>query len=638
MAIYDYHDENGRSLFQKHRYESETGKKTFRIFHPADGKWKPGIDSKRKEKTRRILYNLPDVVKANLVFFCEGEKDCQNVMDANLFAQRAFSIAATTTFDGAWQQGHSPKWLDSYGPYFTGKQVVIFEDNDEPGRIYAATAAAAISRFARGVRVVSFPELPERADVSDFLAAGHTAQELEQRVMDAPKWGSPTVPTVRGTAPSSAWITEGMDTFLNMNDSEVAWVVPNVLAPGRLTQIFAPRGIGKSLLANHWAVQSARKGLRVLILDRDNSRETLRTRLRSFGAEDLRNLQVVSRGKCPPLTHPEVWAEFPYAEFDLVIVDSLDAMAEGIGEQDSSKPAKAMAPLLDICHREGGPAVLLLGNTIKSAAHSRGSGVVEDRADIVFELRDGTDFKPTGNKPWIEELPARGAAEWRTRNARRQGRKTYRLALVATKFRDGEEPAPRMLEICTEDEPWTVSDVTDSIDAAGEAERLRLADEKAARLANGLAVLLAEIDSRIASGRPAILKTEAEELLMKARYSRADARRIISDERIVAIPMPGRGNPVELHNRMKVEVSAEMQEDSDPNRDNGFAQGDFCRAHLEHTAEIDPSQTRVNQSYSQPAISAADVSDTGKTVSGEWPCSDLEGKLSGGCEPEVRWL
>jgi hypothetical protein len=163
-----------------------------------------------------------------------------------------------------------------------------------------------------------------------------------------------------------------MDTFLTETEAAIDWLVPDVLAPGRLTQMFAPRGIGKSLLADYWAVETARRGLRVLILDRDNPRHTIRMRLRGFGAEDLKTLRVVSREKCPPLTKPEAWAEFPYADYDLVIVDSLDAMAEGVGEQDSSKPAQAMVPLLDICHRENGPAVLLLGNTIKSAAHSRG--------------------------------------------------------------------------------------------------------------------------------------------------------------------------------------------------------------------------------------------------------------------------
>jgi hypothetical protein len=221
--------------------------------------------------------------------------------------------------------------------------------------------------------------------------------------------------------------------------------VQDVLALGCLTELFAPRGIGKSLLADHWAVRLASSGKRVLILDRDNSRHTLRSRLHSLGANDLAeqkaNLKVISREKCPPLTKPDEWAAFPYAEHDVVIVDSLDAMAEGIGEQDSSKPARAMAPLLDICRREGGPAVLLLGNTIKSAEHSRGSGVVEDRADIVYEVRDATDFTPSASGSWIEELPPQGAREWAARSSRRKEKTVFRVALVATKFRLGEEPA-----------------------------------------------------------------------------------------------------------------------------------------------------------------------------------------------------
>ena len=75
-----------------------------------------------------------------------------------------------------------------------------------------------------------------------------------------------------------------------------------------------------------------------------------------FGADGVLTLKVISREKCPPLTIPDKWAQFPYADYDIVIVDSIDSMAEGVGEQDSGKPAKAIAPLLDICHRENGPA------------------------------------------------------------------------------------------------------------------------------------------------------------------------------------------------------------------------------------------------------------------------------------------
>jgi hypothetical protein len=120
------------------------------------------------------------------------------------------------------------------------------------------------------------------------------------------------------------------------------------------------------------------------------------------------------------LTDARAWAEFPYSEYDLVIVDSLDSAAEGVGEQVSAKPSKAIALLLDIAHRENGPAVLVLGNCVKTGAHSRGSGVIEDRADIVFEVRDCTNFHPSGQKPWVEELPLAGAENWASRSSRRK--------------------------------------------------------------------------------------------------------------------------------------------------------------------------------------------------------------------------
>lgn len=240
VALYDYRDENGLTLFQKRRYQPEIGAKTFRIYRPVEGQWKAGIDAKEGERTRRILYHLPDLVKANLVFFCEGEKDCENLMDANLFASHAFSIAATTTFDGAWQKGHSPKWLESYGPYFTGKQVLIFEDNDEPGRIYAQAAAAAISKYAYAVRIVSFQDLPEKADVSDFLAE-HTAKELEKRIRESAIWtGEPTK--------RENWLVEAIEWSMTANE-EIEWLVDGVIQLGGNGLIAAEPKTGKSLCA-----------------------------------------------------------------------------------------------------------------------------------------------------------------------------------------------------------------------------------------------------------------------------------------------------------------------------------------------------------------------------------------------------
>jgi len=537
-TTYAYHDAGGNVVFEAVRYNP---KKFLQRRPDGKGGWIWNMDS-----VTRVPFNLPTLTRANVVLIAEGEKDALNLQKAATeFPDKngELSYAATCNIGGAG------KWRDEYSPYLAGKEVYVFQDNDHPGRKHAQQVCLSVEKFAQNVYLVELPGLAEHGDVSDYLEA-HSPSELFELILAVSVWTPPDATIQPRTALEEAvWPSEDMDTFLAETEADLAWLVPEVLAPGRLTEIFAPRGLGKSLLAHYWAVETARRGLRVLILDRDNTRITLQTRLRSFGAEDLKTLRVVSREKCPPLTKPDAWRAFPYADYDLVIVDSLDAMAEGVGEQDSSKPARAMAPLLDICHRENGPAVLLLGNTIKSAAHSRGSGVVEDRADIVFELRDGTNFKPTGSKPWIEELPPQGADEWRARNARRKGRTIYRIALVATKFRDGEEPAPRMLEISMEDLPWTVADVTASIDAIGEAERLRAKEEKKTKIVKGIAMLLDEIDTRSATGQPAILKTVAEEFLMKAGYTRKDARFIIASDHFVAVSVPGKGHPMELHKR-----------------------------------------------------------------------------------------
>ena len=103
---------------------------------------------------------------------------------------------------------------------------------------------------------------------------------------------------------------------------------------------------------------------------------------------------------------------------------------------------------------------------------------------------------------------------------------------------------------------------------------------------------------------------------MAAGYTRKAARTIIADGCFRATPGDGKGHPMELHNDMKVAVTAEMQECSEPNKNSDAAQADFRRPHLEHTAEMDTSHTRINRSDFQPAISAVDPILAGETNGG----------------------
>jgi hypothetical protein len=250
---------------------------------------------------------------------------------------------------------------------------------------------------------------PASQSVSD--ARNATVGLVRNHCGDSGGGSSGTTRDVRGRWTRAVSATD----FLAGDDPTLDWLIPRLLAPGSLTHLFSPRGLGKTHVAYAYAVALARRGHTVLLLDRDNSKREIRRRLRAWGAADLTTLKLMTRDDVPPLTDTAAWLTFPFDRYDLVIVDSLDASTEGVGEQDSAKPAKAIAPLLDIAHRADGPAILILGNTIKSGSHGRGSGVVEDRGDIVYEVRDATDFTPSGRKPWWTELPASGRDAWAER-------------------------------------------------------------------------------------------------------------------------------------------------------------------------------------------------------------------------------
>jgi hypothetical protein len=405
---------------------------------------------------------------------------------------------------------------------------------------------------------------------------------------------------------------EGMDTFLSGEEADTEFLddEKRFLARENVTQIYSPRGLGKSLFALWLAVLLASRGVRVLFLDRDNPRRTIKGRLRSFGATlETPNLKVITREKCPPLTNLVAWASFPYADYDVVFVDSLDSTAEAVGEQDSTKPAKAMAILLDIARREGGPAVFILGNTVKSGAHSRGCGVNEDRGDIVYEVRDASGLKPSGSKPWWEELPPADAASWADRASRRKQREKYRLAFVNSKFRPAEEPEPFVLEIDLTTKPWTVADVTDNVDREGAEARKLKAEDKARQKEAAVAALVTEISRRNAAKEPALLKKQTEEFLAHlpgVKITQTVAREIINSEKFAILKGEGKGHPRIVQLPGKKEESNRNSEVTEGAKTQGENGADFGGPQSMPSTEIDSSQVSINSGSGKGPISVND--------------------------------
>jgi hypothetical protein len=150
FKTYDYTDAAGNLIFQVCRMVP----KDFLQRRP-DGKsgwiWSTkGIE--------RVLYRLPEVIKADEIWIPEGEKDVESL--------RALGFTATTNAGGA-----EAKWLPSYSDTLAGKRVFILPDNDDAGRKHAEQVAASLHGKAASVKVIELPGLPEKGDATDFIQA-----------------------------------------------------------------------------------------------------------------------------------------------------------------------------------------------------------------------------------------------------------------------------------------------------------------------------------------------------------------------------------------------------------------------------------------------------------------------------------
>jgi AAA domain len=125
---------------------------------------------------RRVLYKLPALYRAithNMpVHIVEGEKDADNLIKLGL--------AATTNPGGAG------KWQSSYNEFLRGADVILIPDNDDAGRGHMQQVAGELQGVAKSIRILTLPALPDKGDVSDWLARGGDAEQLRTLIDAAP--------------------------------------------------------------------------------------------------------------------------------------------------------------------------------------------------------------------------------------------------------------------------------------------------------------------------------------------------------------------------------------------------------------------------------------------------------------------
>jgi Protein of unknown function (DUF3631) len=207
LPTYVYRDADGNGCFRKVR--NLPGREPrFYFQHPdGNGGWAKGAGG----ADTSIIYRTDEVVQAiaqgKVIAVVEGEKDANNVA--------ALGIAATCSGHGASEPGKRPKWTKRHSEQLRGADIVVFNDNDAAGYAHADAACNLSLGVAKRVRRLDlakhWPEIPKGGDVSDWLAVGHTGEELAALIEQAPDCEPPPGAKEKAPPPDSNGIDDAAE-------------------------------------------------------------------------------------------------------------------------------------------------------------------------------------------------------------------------------------------------------------------------------------------------------------------------------------------------------------------------------------------------------------------------------------------
>ena len=381
VGIFPYKDENGEELFQEVRFAEKTFKQRRR-----DG---DGWDWKLKG-IRLVPYGLPELLSSKgTVYIPEGPGKVE--------ALWSLGLRATCNPMGA------NKWRPEFSEFLVGEDVVLLADNDKPGREHVEKSARLLKGKARSIRVVHFPELPEKGDVKDWIESGATRADVEARAEKTPEW-TPSSPI------ELLWPAE--------TKHQVArpWLVKNRMPLVGIGLLAARRGAGKTFVAidlayavarrSHWTGQRVVEHVGTLWIAAE-SPGSIPLRLRGL-PDEPGDWPFAYIKKCPPLldgkggTSEEAvemiaaTVESASAEMlaryntrvGLVIIDTMRKVSgyAAKGENDNSQTGNVMTALSDIAQASQTFVLGIdhMGKDIERGA--RGGSSKEDDCDFVAYL------------------------------------------------------------------------------------------------------------------------------------------------------------------------------------------------------------------------------------------------------------
>lgn len=166
VATFKYYDTRGNVIASVVRYEPDGTResKTFRpyCYRTVDGvtKWVGGAPDLRP------LYRIPEISLASTIVLTEGEGKAD--------ALARVGIEATSAMQGANAPIEKTDWSPLYG-----KTVIVWPDNDEPGKRYGQAVSRHLSALGVTVKLITPPaDKPAKWDAFDCVTEGGDAAQI----------------------------------------------------------------------------------------------------------------------------------------------------------------------------------------------------------------------------------------------------------------------------------------------------------------------------------------------------------------------------------------------------------------------------------------------------------------------------
>lgn len=285
-----------------------------------------------------------------------------------------------------------------------GRNVVLLEDADEPGRACMSWLAERLPAMGCVVKRCDTSDMPEGWDIADGLAEGWTPDQALEWVKSHVALVAPT--EAKPAAQPAAIIDDASNTHIGPRTEPVSgiiyrrvsdvqarnvnWLWPGRIAKGKFSVIVGNPGLGKSqvtaslasivTVGGLWPVDRTRaeQGSVVIMSAEDDAEDTIRPRLEAAGAdlERIYLLQAVKvesdrgegevRGFNLQADTAKLGALLQeIGDVALVIIDPISAYLGNADSHNNAEVRSLLAPLVDMAGAHGA-AILAVSHLTKS--------------------------------------------------------------------------------------------------------------------------------------------------------------------------------------------------------------------------------------------------------------------------------